>query len=70
MQFRAINRFLSFKSPVERDGRTARVYLGMLRIYLAIVTLLGVLLCAALYLAPPSAVLGFDAMPTFAAAMP
>lgn len=69
LQLRAINRFLAFKSCTDCDGRTASVYHGMLRIYLVIVAGLGVLLCAALYLAPPSAVLGFHAMPTFDAAM-
>lgn len=69
LQFRAINRFLAFKSCADCDGRTASVYHGMLQIYLALVAGLGVLLCAALYLAPPSAVLGFHAMPTFDAAM-
>ncbi|WP_027532013.1 lipopolysaccharide biosynthesis protein [Bradyrhizobium sp. WSM3983] len=69
LQLRAVNRFLAFKSCTDCDGRTASVYHGMLRIYLVIVAGLGVLLCAALYLAPPSAVLGFHAMPTFDAAM-
>lgn len=69
LQLRAINRFLAFKSCADCDGRTASVYHGMLRIYLALVAGLGVLLSAALYLAPPSAVLGFHAIPTFDAAM-
>ena len=33
LQFRAINRFLAFKSSVDCDGRTARFYAAMLRIY-------------------------------------
>ncbi|MBR0688897.1 hypothetical protein JQ594_23435 [Bradyrhizobium manausense] len=69
LQLRAINRFLSFKSCVDCDGRTASVYHGMLLIYLAIVAGLGILLCAAVYVVPPSAVFGFHAMPTFDAAM-
>ena len=33
LQFRAINRFLAFKSSADCDGRTARFYAAMLRIY-------------------------------------
>lgn len=69
LQLRAINRFLAFKSSTDCDGRTASFYRAMLRIYLAIVAVLGILLCAALYLAPPSDVLGFHAMRTFDGAM-
>ncbi|HEX9214415.1 MAG TPA: hypothetical protein VF901_28210 [Bradyrhizobium sp.] len=69
LQLRAINRFLAFRSCADCDGRTASFYRAMLRIYLAIVAVLGVLLCAAVYLAPPSAVLGFHATPTIDSAM-
>ncbi|AWM02443.1 lipopolysaccharide biosynthesis protein [Bradyrhizobium amphicarpaeae] len=69
LQLRAINRFLAFKACADCDGRTAHFYAALLRIYLAIVAVLGVLLCAAVVLAPPSAVLGFQATPTFDAAM-
>ena len=69
LQLRAINRFLAFKSCVDCDGRTASFYHRMLRIYLAVVAVLGLLLCAANYLAPPATVLGFHAVPTFDAAM-
>jgi O-antigen/teichoic acid export membrane protein len=69
LQLRAINRFLAFKASVDCDGRTANFYSAMLRIYLAIVAVLAILLCAVVYLAPPSVVLGFHAMPTFDAAM-
>lgn len=69
LQLRAINRFLAFKSSTDCDGRTASFYRAMLRIYLAIVAVLGILLCAAIYLAAPSDVLGFHTMPTFDAAM-
>lgn len=69
LQLRAINRFLAFKACVDCDGRTASFYSAMLRIYLVIVAVLGVFLCAAVVLAPPSALLGFDATPTFDAAM-
>ncbi len=40
LQFRAINRFLAFKSSVDCDGRTARFYAAMLRIYLGLAGLL------------------------------
>src|SRR5438270_10630881 len=33
LQFRAINRFLAFKSGADGDGRTASFYAAMLRIY-------------------------------------
>jgi len=69
LQLRAINRFLAFKACVDCDGRTASFYSAMLRIYLAVLMVLGVLLCVAIYLAPPSVVLGFHAAPTFDAAM-
>lgn len=69
LQLRAINRFLAFKSCADCDGRTANFYSALMRIYLAIIAGLGVLLCAAVILAPPSAVLGFHATPTFDAAM-
>ena len=69
LQLRAINRFLAFKSCADCDGRTAYFYSALLRIYLAVIAGLGVLLCAAVVLAPPSVVLGFHATPTFDAAM-
>lgn len=69
LQLRAINRFLAFKACADCDGRTATFYAALLRIYLGIVAVLGVLLCAAVFLAPPSAVLGFHDTPTFDAAM-
>ncbi|MFK4505994.1 hypothetical protein LPJ38_32055 [Bradyrhizobium daqingense] len=69
LQLRAINRFLAFKSCADCDGRTASFYSALRRIYLAIVGGFGVLLCVAVVLAPPSVVLGFQATPTFDAAM-
>lgn len=65
LQLRAINRFLAFKSCVDCDGRTARFYAGMLRIYFAVVATLSLLLVAAAQLWPPSVVLGFHAAATF-----
>src|SRR6266403_3095180 len=46
LQFRAINRFLAFKSSVDCDGRTARFYVAMLRIYFGCMGLLAVLVLA------------------------
>jgi O-antigen/teichoic acid export membrane protein len=69
LQLRAINRFLAFKACADCDGRTASFYSALLRIYLALVAVLGILLCTAVVLAPPSTVLGFHAVPTFDAAM-
>src|SRR5947209_2638056 len=46
LQFRAINRFLRFKSGVDCDRRTARFYAAMLRIYFGLAAGLVVLLLA------------------------
>lgn len=69
LQLRAINRFLAFKSCVDCDGRTASFYARMMRIYLGIVVVLGVLLIVSIELFPPASILGFHAMPTFDIAM-
>src|SRR5712671_2807579 len=55
LQFRSINRFLAFKSSVDCDGRTARFYASMLRIYLGLSGLLAALLLSVAWLLPPSA---------------
>ena len=68
LQFRAINRFLAFKSSVACDGRTARFYAAMLRIYWGLAGFLIVLLLVGTQLISPSAVLGFRAVPNFDAA--
>jgi hypothetical protein len=68
LQFRAINRFLAFKSSVDCDGRTARFYAAMLRVYFGFMGLLAVLLLAAAQVLPPSVVLGFQATSHFDAA--
>ena len=65
LQFRAINRFLAFKSSVDCDGRTARFYAAMLRIYLGLAGSLVVLLLVGTQLLSPSAVLGFQAISNF-----
>jgi O-antigen/teichoic acid export membrane protein len=68
LQFRSINRFLAFKSTADCDGRTARFYAAMLRIYCGLAGLLVVVLLAVACFLPPSAVFGFQATPYFDAA--
>ncbi|MDO9298618.1 hypothetical protein [Bradyrhizobium sp.] len=68
LQFRTINRFLGLKSSVDCDGRTARFYAAMLRIYIGLTGFLVVLLVVCTQLLSPSAVLGFKAVPNFDAA--
>ena len=68
LQPRAINRFLRFKSGVDCDGRTARFYAAMLRIYLMVAGGLVILLLIATQFVSPAAVLGFQAIPNFDAA--
>ena len=65
LQFRAINRFLGFKSGADCDGRTAQFYAAMLRIYFGLVAALTLLLLAGAPLLAPSAVFGFAAVPHF-----
>ncbi len=68
LQFRAINRFLQFRSAADCDGRTARYYGAMLRIYLGLSAALTLLLLAAVAAAMPSGLFGFSAVPHFDAA--
>ena len=68
LQFRAINRFLAFKSSVDCDRRTANFYAAMLRIYLGLAGFLIVLVLVGTRLLSPSAVLGFQAVSNFDAA--
>ena len=68
LQFRAINRFFGFKSSVDCDGRTARFYAAMLRIYVGLVGLLIMVLLAVTQFLPPSTALGFQATSHFDAA--
>jgi len=68
LQFRAINRFLAFKSSVDCDGRTALFYAAMLRIYFGLVGALVLLLLVGTQVLPPSGVLGFQATSHFDAA--
>src|SRR5437764_12037076 len=68
LQFRAINRFLAFKSSIDCDGRTANFYAAMLRIYLGLAGFLVAVLLLGTQLLSPSAVLGFQAVSDFDAA--
>jgi O-antigen/teichoic acid export membrane protein len=65
LQSRAINRFLGFKSSVDVDGRTARFYGAMLRIYLGLAGVLVIALLVGMQLVSPAAVLGFEAVANF-----
>jgi hypothetical protein len=65
LQLRAINRFFSFKSCVDSEGRTARYYAAMRRIYLGLTGLLIALLLAITFFFPPSRVLGFHEVSNF-----
>src|SRR3954468_1337557 len=40
LQLRSINRFLAFRSCVDSDGRTARFFAAMLRVYVGLVGVL------------------------------
>lgn len=68
LQFRVINRFLGFKSSKDCDGRTARFYAAMLRIYLWVALSLTTLLLVGTRFVSPAAVLGFQTVPDFDAA--
>lgn len=68
LQFRAINRFLSFKSGVDCDGRTAEFYSSLLRIYFGWAGLLALLVLGITRLISPAEVLGFRAISGFDAA--
>lgn len=65
---RALNRFLSFKSSVDPDGRTARYYAAMLRVYFVAAGLLIAATLAAIAVVSPSRLLGFQEVPHFDAA--
>ena len=68
LQFRSINRFLAFKSSVDCDGRTARFFTAMLRIYQGLAACLVILVLVGTRFVSPSAVLGFRAIADFDAA--
>ncbi len=68
LQFRTLNRFFAFRSSVDSDGRTARYYAAMLRVYFGLAGLLIVLVLGGLLFLRPSQLLGFQATPDFDAA--
>ena len=68
LQLRAINRFLAFKTSVDCNGRTARFYAEMLRIYRGLAAALIVLLLAGAWIFSPAGLLGFQAVWGFDAA--
>jgi O-antigen/teichoic acid export membrane protein len=65
LQFRAINRFLSFKSGMDADARTARFYAALLRVYLCLSVVLAVLVLAVCLLVSPTVLLRFQAIADF-----
>jgi O-antigen/teichoic acid export membrane protein len=65
LQVRAINKFLALRSSTDCDRRTAQFFAAMFRIYLGLLGTLFVLLLAAILVFPPSASLGFAAVPDF-----
>jgi O-antigen/teichoic acid export membrane protein len=68
LQFRAINRFLGFKSGVDCDGRTAHFYAALLRIYLGLAGVLALIVLASAQLFSPSVVFRFGPIAGFDAA--
>jgi O-antigen/teichoic acid export membrane protein len=68
LQFRAINRFLGFRSCVDCDGRTANFYAATRQIYFGLAGLLVALVLVGAQFFPPSVVLGFDTIANFDAA--
>lgn len=68
LQFRTLNRFFSFRSSVDSDGRTARYYAAMLRVYFGLAGLVIVVVLAGTQLLRPSDLLGFRATANFDAA--
>lgn len=68
LQSRAINRFLQFKSTTDCDGRSARYYSAMLRVYLGLVAALTLPLLVGVTFLAPSSALGFAGVPQFDAA--
>jgi O-antigen/teichoic acid export membrane protein len=65
LQFRTINRFLAFKSSVDCDGRSARFFAAMLRIYLGLAGFLVILVLGGARFLSPSVTLGFHAISDF-----
>jgi O-antigen/teichoic acid export membrane protein len=68
LQFRAINRFLAFKSSGDCDGRTAGFYAALLRVYLGLGTSLAGLVVGLSLVVSPSVVFRFQGVANFDAA--
>lgn len=65
---RVMNRFLSFKSGVDADGRTAGYYAAMLQVYGVLAALLILAVIATASVISPSRLFGFRALTNFDAA--
>lgn len=65
LQLRAINRFLAFKACADADGRSARFYAAMLRVYLILTVLLIAAALAFSFTCHPARLLGFAAIENF-----
>lgn len=65
LQLRAINRFLGFKACVDADGRSARYYAAMLRVYLMLTAFLIVAALLFGFTCHPARLLGFAAIENF-----
>jgi O-antigen/teichoic acid export membrane protein len=65
LQFRAINRFLAFKSSVDNDRRSARFYAELRRIYLGLAGTFILVTLIVVQLLPPSFMLGFRSVAQF-----
>lgn len=68
LQSRVINRFLSFKSSLDDDGRTASYYRSMQQVYFGFSGILILLTFAGAFLVRPSVWLGFHSVTGFDAA--
>lgn len=68
LQFRAINRFLSFSRSADCDGRTASFYGALKRVYLGLAAVSVALLLAGCSVFEPSKLLGFEHIEGFDAA--
>jgi O-antigen/teichoic acid export membrane protein len=68
LQFRAINRFLAFKSVADCDGRTANFYASLRRVYIGLGAGLAIFVLGAAWLVSPSTVFRFRMIADFDAA--
>lgn len=62
---RAINRFLAFKSSADSDGRTAKYFAAMQRLYAGLTAVLVVAVATGAFFLHPSVVFGFEAIADF-----